>query len=147
MFELGLDHVLLLDIIANPPMSGPDGGAWIMSLSLADSSSQAMSCVLRQRLPGDSEAAHWVWSLGSVAGGDESRRGAGAPVALRTGRGNLRLARSITTQAQRKEMEERLGAIFSTFDRPTAFPAVFLDCQRCRKIHAAPCADTGCANG
>lgn len=144
LLELGLDHVLLLDIIANPPVSGPDGGAWISALAVADTSAEAMRTVLTTRLPYDSEAAHWVWSLGSVAGGDESRRGAGAPVVLRTSKGNSRLAISVTTQAKRKDVEQRLRAILSTFDRPTVFPALFLDCQRCTKIHSIPSDGTGC---
>lgn len=144
LLELGFDHVVLLDIIANPPVSGAEGGAWISASALADRSTEALDTVLRQRLPEDSGAAHWVWSIGSVAGGDEFRRGAGAPFTLCASKGNSRLANSVATQTRRKDIEERLRSMLSTFDAPTAFPAIFLDCQRCGKIHPVPYNSTGC---
>jgi hypothetical protein len=38
LLEMGLDQVALLDIIANPPVSGPNGGAWISALNVAATS-------------------------------------------------------------------------------------------------------------
>jgi len=146
LLDLGLDHVVLLDIIANPPESGIDGWAFVNAYELAERSAEEMDLVLRERLPKDSEAAHWIWKAGSVEGGDESLRGVGGPTELRTGKGNSRLVNSIATQANRKEMEGRLRAIFSTFAKPTTFPAVYVDCERCKKIHAVPFGATGCGN-
>jgi len=40
LLQMGVDHAVLLDIIANPPVGGPDGGAWISALTLADDSKE-----------------------------------------------------------------------------------------------------------
>lgn len=143
LLEMGLDHAVLLDIIANPPVSGPNGGAWISALAVAAESTYAMSSILDQRLPKESEAAHWVWSSGAVAGGDELRRGAGTPVELRPSRGNSRLT-SISTQLIRAEMEQRLHGLFSKFPTPLVFPAIFVDCKTCGTVHGLPWDDTVC---
>jgi hypothetical protein len=42
LLEMGFDRVGLLDIIANPPVSGVDGGAWMVALDVADRSRRAM---------------------------------------------------------------------------------------------------------
>jgi hypothetical protein len=144
LLAIGLDHAVLLDIVANPPVSGPDGGAWLKSLALAHCSAEAMSSIFEQRLPDHTEAAHWVWSAGSVAGGDEFHRGAGTPIELRKSRGNSRLANSAATCTTRKDMEQRLRTIFSALARPTIFPSVFVDCPSCGRIHAASWEGTGC---
>ena len=43
-----------------------------------------MADILKARLPEGSPAGQFVWSVGSVVGGDESMRGAGAPQLLRS---------------------------------------------------------------
>lgn len=138
LLETGLNHVALLDIIANPPVSGPDGGAWISALGVATESISAMSSILGKRLPEECEAAHWVWSIGAVIGGDERHRGAGTPVELRPSRGNSRLADSDATRAMREEMEQHLKALLSDFPTPLVFPAIFVDCTDCGCLHVLP---------
>ncbi len=135
LLEMGLNHVALLDIIANPPVSGPDGGAWISALAVAATSMEAMLTILEQRLQQECEAAHWVWSVGSVVGGDEFHRGAGAPMELRSSRGNSRLANAVATQSTREEMEQHLNTMLSKFATPLVFPAIFVDCKVCRMLH------------
>jgi len=137
LLEIGVNHAVLLDIIANPPVSGPNGGAWISALAVAAESANAMSSILDQRLLKESEAAHWVWSSGAVAGGDELYRGSGTPVELRPSRGNSRLT-STAAQLIRSEMEQRLNALFSKFPTPLVFPAIFVDCKTCGSIHSLP---------
>ena len=144
LLNMGFNHAALLDIIANPPVTGPDGGAWVSALTVASESATAMSTVLKERLPQESEAAHWVWSSGAVMGGDEFHRGAGCPVELRASRGNSQLVTSVSTQSARQEVEKRLLALLSEFPIPVGFPAVFVDCTACGKLHTvswdgAPC--------
>lgn len=138
LLHMGLNHALLLDIIANPPVSGPDGGAWISALAVATESANAMSPTLNNRLPEECESAHWVWSSGAVVGGDEFHRGAGAPVQLRASRGNSRLTNSVKTRSTREEMQQNLKAILSGFPKPLGFPAIFVDCTDCGCLHVLP---------
>jgi hypothetical protein len=135
LLDMGLNHAVLLDIIANPPVFGPDGGAWISALAVATESTSAMSSILRERLPQQCEAAHWVWSSGAVVGGDESHRGAGSPLELRPSRGNSRLASSAASTSMRETMEQHLKALFAEFATPVVFPAIFVDCGTCGTIH------------
>jgi len=144
LLEIGLDHVVLLDMIANPPVSGPDGGAWISALAAATESTGAMSEILDRRLPPECEAAHWVWSIGSVVGGDEFHRGAGAPIELRLSRGNSHLEGSVATKSMRQEMEQKLTCMLSEFPRPLGFPTIFVDCKDCGSLHVLPWDGTGC---
>jgi hypothetical protein len=44
---MGFDRVALLDIIANPPVSGDDGQAWLIAADVAGRSSQAMAAELK----------------------------------------------------------------------------------------------------
>jgi len=143
LLDMGLDHAVLLDVIANPPVSGPDGGAWISALAVATESADAMSVILDQRLPLESPAAHWVWSSGAVVGGDELHRGAGTPLQLRPSKGNPQLT-SPATQAMRTEIQDTLKSIFLKFPTPLVFPVIFVDCKACSAIHALPWDDTAC---
>jgi hypothetical protein len=144
LLDMGLNHSVLLDIIANPPVSGPDGGAWISALAVANESASAMSSTLDKRLPQGCEAAHWIWSSGAVIGGDEFHRGAGAPQELRPSRGNSRLITSVPTRSIREEMEHHLRALFSEFATPVVFPVIFVDCKACGKIQGLSWDDTAC---
>ncbi len=144
LLEMGLDEVVLLDVIANPPVSGPDGGAWISSLAVATESTAAMDSVLRERLPKKCDAGHWVWSSGAVAGGYEFQRGAGCPQELRPSKGNGRLGSSSAVGAIRQEVESNLRIVFSQFATPLVFPAVFVDCKDCGAVHEFPWDGTGC---
>jgi len=144
LLEMGLDEVALLDIIANPPVSGPDGGAWIFSLAVAAESSAAMASTLNRRLPEKCDAGHWVWSSGAVVGGYEFQRGAGCPQEVRPSKGNGRLRSSSAVGAMRQELERNLRIVFSQFPRPSVFPAVFVDCRDCGTVHELPWDGTGC---
>jgi hypothetical protein len=145
LLEMGLDQVALLDIIANPPVSGPNGGAWISALNLADMSRDAMFPIVRGRLEDECEAAHWVWSIGAVVGGDELCRGAGAPIEVRPGRGNSRLVNVIKAQLARQEVEQHLREMFTKLQAPTIFPAMFVDCRDCGIVHGMPFDGSVCA--
>jgi hypothetical protein len=146
LLEMGLNHVVLLDMIANPPVSGPDGGAWISALGVASESISAMSPILGKRLPEGCEAAHWVWSIGSVVGGDEYHRGAGAPIELKPSRGNPRLANSVVTRSMRYEMEQNLRVMLSRFPTPLVWPAIFVDCKDCGSVHGLPWDGAACGS-
>jgi len=147
LLDMGLNHAVLLDIIANPPVSGPDGGAWISALAVATESTSAMSSTLDKRLPEECEAAHWIWSSGAVVGGDEFHRGAGAPQELRPSRGNSRLTSSVASRSIREEMEHHLKALLSEFATPVVFPAIFVDCKACAAIHGLSWDGTACGSG
>jgi len=144
LLDMGLNHAVLLDIIANPPVSGPDGGAWISALAVATESTSAMSSTLDKRLPEECEAAHWIWSSGAVVGGDEFHRGAGTPQELRPSRGNSRLASSVASQSNREEIEHHLKALLSEFPTPVVFPVIFVDCKACGTIHGPSWDGTAC---
>lgn len=144
LLEMGLDQVALLDIIANPPVSGPDGGAWISSLAVATESAAAMSSILDRRLSEKCEAGHWVWSSGAVVGGYEFQRGAGCPQELRPCKGNGRLKSSSVVGGTRQEVEKNLGIVLAQFATPLVFPAVFVDCKNCGTVHALPWDGAGC---
>lgn len=142
LLQMGLNKVALLDLIANPPVSGNDGQAWLIAGAVAAASESAMKqkrardakgSVLNERLSEDSPVGHWILSLGAVAGGDESMRGAGMPVELRKAIENPLLQDS-TTQSNRKEMEKNLDSILRGFI-PRGFPIILVDCRACRKIH------------
>lgn len=132
LLSFGFDKVALLDMIANPPASGIDGQAWITALSLATSSKDAMSRILSQRLPNNSLAGHWVWSIGSIIGGDETKRGAGAPIELQKASDN-----NLNTDGKtnREKMEIALNKIFEKLSPLYNFPVIFVDCRTCRTIH------------
>ena len=135
LLSFGFDKAALLDMIANPPASGIDGQAWITALSIATSSKDAMSLILRQRLPNNSTAGHWVWSIGSIIGGDETRRGAGAPIELQKASENKFLYVNTDVKTNREKMEIALNNIFGNISPPYNFPAIFVDCRTCRTIH------------
>lgn len=134
LLKTGFDEVALLDIIANPPASGGDGQAWLNALDIAHRSKEAMLPVLKKRLPDCSPAGHWVWSMGSVIGGDETMRGAGAPIELRKACNNRLLEKDLITQKRRQEIQEKLNTILSGVSAGV-FPLVLLDCRICGKIH------------
>lgn len=135
LLKMGFNKVALLDIIANPPQySEISGQAWLLALNQALMSIEKMT-VLKGRIPESSPAGHWVWSVGSVEGGDETKRGAGAPICLRNANPNVLLQTDLQTQLRRREMERKLHSIFSKFSYPARFPIIFIDCKTCGYIH------------
>jgi len=133
---LGFDKVVLLDMIANPPASGQDGSAWLVALDRARSSIDKMA-VLKGRLSDSTTAGHWVWSIGSVVGGDERMRGAGSPIELKTACANHLIETDRHIQNRRKEVQRKLSEILSGI--PLAenelLPLCFVDCRTCGRIH------------
>jgi hypothetical protein len=135
LLEMGFNKVALLDIIANPPAySQLDGQAWPIALNRAIMSKEKFEPILKKRLQANSPAGHYVWSVGSVQGGDESMRGAGAPIQLKMAQENPLLQGNSETQSLRREMENRLSTVFSNFPQPRRFPVVFFNCATCRTI-------------
>lgn len=135
LLQMGFNRVALLDIIANPPVSGPDSQAWLVALNIAIRSRGAMFRILEERLPEDSPAGHWAWSIGSVIGGDETMRGAGSPIELRTAHENPFLQEGSEVLSRRQEMESKLSVILAELPSPCRFPVIFIDCRTCGKIH------------
>jgi len=144
LLQMGFNKAILLDVIANPPASGTNGQAWLNAASIAATSREAMLSTLEGRLPRDCPVGHWVWSMGSVIGGAENARGAGAPFELRNSLENPYLKDRLETQSCRQEMERNLKAILASVSRPCEFPIVLIDCRSCAKIHKAEneCTDT-----
>lgn len=132
--RLGCDGVALLDLIANPPADGINMGAWHNASVVALKTEDAMQQVLANRLLADCAAAHWVYSVGAVAGGDETFRGSGLPQQYREAQAT---ARSEISEAQRIELEESIVDIFSRVSPPYFLPAVYVNCRLCQRIHHA----------
>ena len=137
LLRIGCDRVALLDIIANPLTSGSDGQAWLAAASGASISLDMMTKVLQERLPQETQVGHWVWLSGSVAGGDETVRGAGATLKLREAGDNPLLQMDPETQTRRRAMEGKLVEILGSFARPSRFSVILLDCRTCGTIHDA----------
>jgi hypothetical protein len=135
LLELGLNRVVLLDLIANPPSGGIDGLAWLNASDAAQRSKGALSNALVARLAESSPCGHWVMSMGSVVGGNENFRGAGLPEKLRDAVENP-LLREEATRAQRNELETRLHRVLEKLPYPQWFPPTYVDCTRCKTIHS-----------
>lgn len=129
LISLGCDRVALLDLIANPPADGVNMGAWHNASVIA-----LMQQVLATRLPADCAAAHWVYSVGAVAGGDETTRGAGLPQLYREA---PPAAGSGITEAHRTELNTAIIGILSRVSPPYFLPAVYMNCRICKRIHHA----------
>jgi hypothetical protein len=136
LVEMGFDRIALLDIIANPPVSGLDGQAWIVALDVADLSMKAMLPDLRRRLPVDCPAGHFVWSAGAIVGGDESRRGAGSPIELRPAIQNPLLQGNEEVKAHRFETDANLRREFGKIPAPLNLRVIFADCEKCGQLHS-----------
>ena len=128
LLQMGFDKVALLDIIANSPTP-------VFSPENAIASIEVMSPILQQRLPIDSPAGHWIYSIGSVIGGDETVRGTDVLEELRKTKDNPCLKVNQVIQSQRQEMEKKLLSILSQFPSPRSYPVIFIDCMICGKIH------------
>jgi|GEM_PF-1772287 len=132
--RLGCDRIALLDVIANPPADGVNMGAWHNPSVIALKTEDAMQQVLANRLPRECAAAHWVYSVGAVAGGDETFRGSGLPQQYREAEPT---ARAGISEAQRAELNGSIVDILSRVSPPYFLPAVYLNCRLCKRIHHA----------
>jgi hypothetical protein len=136
LLHMGFDKVVLLDVIGNPPVTGLDGQAWFTALELAGLSREAFDLDLQNRLPTNSPAGHYVWSIGAVVGGDESRRGAGSPIELRQAIQNPFLTDE-EAKLRRAELEINLRNQLEALPAPRNLNAVFEDCQKCHQIRSS----------
>lgn len=134
LISLGCDRVALLDLIANPPADGVNMGAWHNVSVIALKTESAMAEVLSNRLPPDCTAGHWVYSVGAVAGGDETVRGSGLPQQYREARP---VVRPLTSDAQRTDLNGAITNILSRVSPPYFLPAVYMNCRVCKRIHHA----------
>ncbi len=135
LLESGFNRVALLDVITTPPVSGIDGQAWLNAAAVADSSTRAMGPDLKTRLLPDSPAGHYVWSLGAVVGGDESRRGSSSVIEMRPAQENPLLSNDPRVRERRREVDENLGKLFTSLPKPLNLRVIFLDCPECKQIH------------
>ncbi len=133
LFKMGIERVALLDVIANPPGTGQGSDAWIAAMVQGDSSLRAMNRTLNERLPKNSLAGHFVWAVGPVTGGDETVRGAGAPIQIRGA--SVCIPQEPRALANRKILLERLPQLLNAFPVPRTFPACFIDCRKCGRPH------------
>lgn len=134
LLRMGFDRVALLDIIANPAVSGLDGQTWITALNVADLPQCALVSGLKNRLPVNSPAGHYVWSIGSVADG-RTERGAGSPVELQLAMQNP-LLKDEEVKACRTAINERLHHELGKLPAPRNLRAIFVDCEKCGQIHS-----------
>lgn len=141
LLTLGLNKVALLDLIANPPADGINMGAWANASMIADKTEKAMERVIRGRLPPNSPAGHWVYSMGAVAGGDETIRGAGFPNQYRVPQDNNFVGGS-EIELRRQKIEQTITSIFSKIPNPHSLPALYINCRTCRIIHPCMMDDT-----
>ncbi|MGD0182670.1 MAG: hypothetical protein ABSC15_22895, partial [Terriglobales bacterium] len=133
--RMGLDRVGLLDVIGSEPAYQEDGG-WLGALHRASRSLDAMNGILKDRLPPDSTSAQFVWSVGSVGGGDESIRGAGQPRMLRQPKRNSRLESQVPeTLAYRAALLENIPKLVADLPVPRYFPVLIIDCRKCKALH------------
>jgi hypothetical protein len=133
--RMGVDRAALLDVIANPQSGGVNANAWLEAAGRAQHSLCEMTKTLEGRLAPESAAAHLVWSVGAVIGGDESIRGAGIPNVLRPGRMNPGLTKGDgEVLANRKTLLDGISELLRALPQPTFFPAVFAACRSCKTI-------------
>ena len=132
LLRLGCDRVGLLDLIANPPADGINMGAWHNASITSERTETAMAAVLADRLPVDSAAGHWVYSVGAVAGADETVRGTGLPQQYKEARLNTI---SSEPDSLRRQLNQGVTNLLSTIARPYSLPALFVNCRLCKRIH------------
>lgn len=132
---MGLDQFALLDVVGNEP-SDDESGAWFGALARAEKSRSAMDDILKCRLAEDSAAGQFVWSIGSVVGGDEGMRGAGGLHMLRSPNLNPRLAvKHPDVVRNRRAILDHIPRLLAAAAAPRYFPVVLIDCRKCRAVH------------
>lgn len=121
---MGFNRVILLDLIANPPIGGGDGQAWLNAAGMSLHSQQELLSKLQRRFQNvEAGAGHAVVSWGAVSGGDESSRGAGCPQWVRLPAHNPRLAEP-RTREYRLELEGNLRELLARVSHPRMFPVI-----------------------
>jgi hypothetical protein len=138
LIQLGCNKVGLLDLIVNPPSDGQNIHAWFNASAVASRTESAMARILANRLPTDSPACHWVYSIGAIAGGDETIRGAGSPQQYRPGVS----IPDVSLNKNRSTTIENAAEILHGLPIPRQLPALFVNCRACKRTHTAT--DHGC---
>src|SRR5206468_12280978 len=86
---MGFDRVVLLDIIANEPVSGVGIQARLNASSRAHDATERMRSVLNDRITSGAAVDHFALSIGAVTGGEENLQGCGQPTLLHRGPPNF----------------------------------------------------------
>ncbi len=128
---LGLDRVALLDVVATEPSDGENLFAWLAAHNTAEEALAAMESVLAARLPDYSPAAHIALSPGAVVGADEAFRGAPVCKILRPAQVSC-----LDGLPDRSRLNTAIRKSLAKLPRPTFFPAVYVQCSACSKIHS-----------
>lgn len=124
LMMMGFNRVTLLDLIANPPIGGGNGQAWVNAAGMSLQSQQEMLSKFQKRFQdAEAGAGHAVFSWGAVSGGDEMSRGAGCPRWLRLPADNPRLAEP-RTRENRVELESNLLEVLARVPHPRMFPVI-----------------------
>jgi hypothetical protein len=131
--RLGFNKVVLLDLIATPPADGVNIGAWLNASMYAYKSEKAMARIFGERLQPSSLSGHWVYSIGAVADGDETIRGAGLPRKYLAAQ-NIYNAEIHTTD-KRQQMEQNITRVLSLMPKPFSLPVLLINCRVCGTIH------------
>ncbi len=131
---MGLDRVVMLDVIANVPEPNGGFGSFSVASWRAHDNRNAMAEILNARIPEDSPVDHFALSLAAVDGGHEGLRGGGYPTLVHQGR-TCYDPTNVRIRASRLMMDSRLLELFRTQPQPRWFPATFVDCESCKKLH------------
>jgi len=132
--EMGLDRVVMLDVVANRPEPNEGFGSFSVASWRAHDNRKAMHETWNARILADSPVDHFVLSLGAVEAGHEGLRGGGYPTLVHQGR-TCYDPTNVRIRANRLMMDSRLLELFRTQPQPRWFPATFVDCESCRKLH------------
>ena len=106
---------------------------WFRASGIARDSLQAMTDILKRRLPENSPAAHGACSFGGVLGREERGSGASSKVILREAQSNPHLFKE-EIKNNRREMEANLAQILQTLSQPRVTPAIFFCDKKTKEI-------------
>lgn len=129
LIEMGFDRIFLLDILVCPPVS-----TWISSAAVAQEAKKEMQNTFNERLPGNETyekllpVGHIVWTQGAVTGGNETVRGA-------TNFDLLKKSSENPHAKSNSELRQKINGVLKSLPRPSTFPYILIDCQKCGHIH------------
>src|SRR5213593_2134885 len=132
---MGFDRVVLLDIIANEPVSGVGIEAWLNASSRAHDATERMRSVLNDRITSGAAVDHFALSIGAVTGGEESLQGCGQPTLLHRGPPNFH-GGDRNQISNRDTMNRNVRTFLKDQPKPSSYPCVYIDCKICQRMHA-----------
>jgi hypothetical protein len=132
--EMGLDRAVMLDVIANLPEPNGGFGSFSVASWRAHDNRKAMDEILNARIPADSPVDHFVLSLAAVGGGHEGQRSGGYPTLVHQGRACYD-STNADIRRNRLQMNCQLSELLKSQPQPRWFPATFVDCRECRRLH------------